>query len=240
MNSNIELQQIWEKYTNIPLYRVTPICDYEKIKVEGLDPQQDPYDEVKPHIDVLEEVVARFEGQGDKFFLHWRTKDVLGSYALDRMQDDMGKKHVDFAPDKAALDYYMPMRGGANTHGFKQILDNIKKYSEKLTSKEKETLQQLEIWVHNRICDNVSIYIQGGSKYVETALFQLRSLDKDKRVLTKKAPRKYLDNPFGTFEHFSAVVNEENIDDYLPYLESKRFYIRITDSIPPSEISLVK
>ena len=228
-----ELHEIWKKYIDVPIYRVVASQDYQSILTKGLDPKKDPHEKIKPKMRKLRDLVVKLEKKGFVMKFPWGKAEAVGSYGVKTSCMELALPYIDFSPNLGT--YYMKMEGGATATGTRTLTEKLIKEKPKLTKKNWKLVKDLNNWAMKRRCPMKPIYVRGSSKIFESARFQLLNSQKEK-LRIKRKPREYLPNPFGGFEHFKKVIKKNGLKKFLPYLESRNFYLRVREKIPVSEI----
>lgn len=239
MKSEKELYRIWKKYVDVPLYRVVSGNYIDSILKVGINPRINPYEKLKPKIFSLFNIIFRLNKEGRDIIIKWAKSDVTADYAAKTTIDDLKKPVVDFSPNKTSIKYYLAARGGALVSNIKKITDKILEEKIDLTNKELELVRGLNKWAISKTCNNKSIYVMGSCKCFEDSLFQLTIINKQK-IRRKRRKRRYLPNPFGSFEHFKRIINKYRYKKYKQYIELKRFYLRVKGKIKNKDIVLMK
>lgn len=239
VKSEKELFDLWKKYIDIPMFRIVPISDYNRIIKEGINPKKDPYKKIKPWVVKLKKIVQNLEDKGFIMYFKWGNKEVSSTCALKVTINDFSIGCVDFAPDKEAIPYYLALKGGAATANLKNIIRRIKENNIPLPRADQKVLDKIEAWVNKRICDNVAFYVKGSSKSFENAWFQRRKKSKAKKR-RKINTKFYLESPFGRFEHFKEIIKKNGLKKYFYYLKNKTFYLRVKTKIPKEDILILK
>jgi len=240
VKSEKELLKFYKEYIDIPLFRVVPNCDYNKILKEGINPKKDPYKNIKHLILQFEKIVRKLEEKGFIMFLKWGHQEVSGAYALGVTLVDLSIGYVDFAPDEDAVPYYLALRGGAATSNLKRIIKRIRENKIELSKNDNEAIKKIEVWTNKRNCENKAFYVKGTSKSFETALFQIRRKPKPQKRRKLKGHPDYLESLFGSFENFKKVAAKHGLKKYSYYLRNKLFFLRVKDKIPKEEIISLK
>lgn len=228
-----ELFRFWKKYIDRNLYRVVSSEYLSDIKKNGLNPKKDPFQKIIPNIKLLFRLVLKLEKKG---FIHeqdWGFKKVSGKYIVMVSSEDIESPFIDFTPKYKETFFYKKHPGGALVQCIKEITKDILERKPKLTSLELHLVKKLNQWSKKKSqFNNRTLFINGSSKYFESALFQNR--------LGKKGKDKYWESPFGSFEHFKKIVKKYGLKKYEPYLKGEKFfYLRVTKKIPSTEIHKV-
>ncbi|MFO7711171.1 MAG: hypothetical protein R6V53_05395 [Candidatus Woesearchaeota archaeon] len=221
-----EKYRFWKKYIDRNLYRVVSSEYLPQIKKEGLNPKENPFQQIIPEIKKLFRLVLKLEKKG---FIHeqdWGFKKVTGEYIVMVSLEDIDYPFIDFTPDYNETYFYKRHKGGALVQTIKKITEDIITRRPKLTSKELELVHSLNNWSEKKSqFNNKTLFVKGSSRYFESALFQIR--------LGKRGKDKYWKSPFGRFENFQT----KNIGRYEPYLKGEKpFYLRLTEKMPAKEI----
>jgi len=232
-----KLLEIWKKYIDVPIYRVVSSIYYKDILKNGLNPDKNPFKKIKPTLFKLFDIIFKLEKKGFVMRLKWGVKEVTGSYAAKTFKVDLTKNFIDFAPNKESVDFYMQIYGGALTRNIKRLTKRLKEGNPKLSKKEWRTINYLDKWAEERMCENKAIYVLGSSTSFENALLQRLGLDK--RKIKKEYNILYLPSPFGSFEHFKKIVSKYSLRLYLKLFKNQKFYLRVRSKIPSSEIKVL-
>ena len=120
-----KLKQIWEKHINRPLYRVISKKDFKIIKKEGLNPEYDPYEEIKPKLKALLKIVQKLKVENFDLCYQWGKRKVDAEYALKVTIFDLNLSAIDFTPNKSDIKYYMNFPGGAANTNLKRLTREI-------------------------------------------------------------------------------------------------------------------
>lgn len=232
-----KLYLLWKKYIDVPIYRVSPLCDRKNILKNGIDPVKDPYESIKPKIKAFAKILKNLEKKRQIFLFRWGEKEITGVDAIKITLNDLSKPYVDFSPSKESLEYYSKLRGGAVTANIMRIVKRFIEVKPDLSENEWKIVFFLHKWVTNRECRNFSFYVQGSSKIFETALFQLRGTNKKRKRV--KLQLVYYESPFGRFEHFKRIIKKQGFRKYSFRLKNKLFYLRVREKISVKEINLI-
>lgn len=230
MKSDKELYKIWEKYIDVPIYRVIPIRDYKIIKKNGINPKRDKYKNLLK-IKKLLKIVNKLEKKG--FVIRYGSRKA--SLWLTVTIHDLNIPYIDFAPRLSDVEYYLKLKGGACAANIGKVTKDIIKSKQNLTKKESIIVNNLHKWAKSRKCKNITILVMGNCKCFETAKFQLIRRGKGRKKYEKP---KYLESPFGSFEHFKKVIKKQGYIKYASRLKSGKYYLRVKDKIPAKESSI--
>lgn len=228
-----ELKQFYNKHINRTLYRVVSSEYIPEIKKEGLNPEKDPFEKIGPEIKKLFRLILRLEKKG---FIHkqdWGLKLVKGSQVVRVSTVDMESPFIDITPNYKETFFYLNYRGGALVNAVKEIVEDVLKRKPKISEKELILVKKMHKWALEKYSyKNKTLFLNGSSKYLESAYFQRANLKKGK---------KYIESPFGTFEHFKKVVQKNGLETYEPYLKMKKqFWLRLTEKMPAKEIVKIR
>tara|TARA_Y100000310_G_C20703085_1_gene831933 strand:- start:12778 stop:13482 length:705 start_codon:yes stop_codon:yes gene_type:complete len=233
MKDEKEFYRFWKKYINRNLYRVISSEYLSNVKKNGLNPKKDPYQKLIPEIKELFKLVIKLEKKG---FIHkqdWGFKKVTGKYIVNVSSEDIDSPFIDFTPNYKETHYYKKHKGGALIQTIRRIIEDILKRKPKLLSNELTLVNKIDKWSKKKSkFNNKILFVNGSSKYFETALFQNR--------LGKKGKDKYWKSPFGRFEHFVSIIKKYGLKRYESYLKGEKlFYLRIISKIPAKEIEKI-
>ncbi len=221
------LKRFWKKYIDRNLYRVVSNEYLNEIKKNGINPGKDPYEKIIPDIKKLFKLILKLEKKG---FIHqqdWGFKVVTAKYIVKISTIDIDNPYVDFTPRYKETYFYRKHRGGALVKTVKEITTDILKRKPLLSKIELALVNKLHQWAMVKSSyKNKVLFFKGSSKHFETAHFQMIHSGK-----------KYIESPFGRFEHFKKVILREGLAVYEPYLKGEKlFYLRAVDRIPGTEI----
>ena len=178
------------------LYRASSEEWLDNIRKEGLDPSQNPYEDVKQQLIEFFTILDRLEAIGHNYvYMYWPDEKPLGSKISRIHRRSLDQEYIDLTPDEKEIEYYMDRRGGDIPHTVNHIAQDIQEYYP-LTDEEKELVRRLRQWSLERMeYSMVKIGIAATSKYLEDAEFQRFGLE-------------YIGSPFGTFDNFKDLVEE--------------------------------
>lgn len=234
MKPEKELYLFWKKYIDIPMYRVVPKRTLSKILKEGIDPKKDPYETIKPQVKKLAKIINQLEKKGFIIKLQW-GRPVHATYAIAVTLNDLKIPVVDFAPTIEDVEYYLKLKGGATVANILQLTKKIIETKPNLTKDQWELIYRLNKWANSKLCNNVVILLKGNCECLETSRFQLIRRGKGGRK--KYRCPKYLESPFGSFEHFKKIIEKHGLKKYSYRLIHKKYYLRVRDKIPADEIN---
>ena len=109
----------------------------------------------------------------------------------------------------------------------KAITSDILEKKPTLSKSELKLVNELHEWAaYKSSFRNRVLFFKGSSKYFETAHFQMVGSGK-----------KYIESPFGRYEHFKKIIEKNGMKIYEPYFDDPmKFYLRVVIKIPASEI----
>ena len=233
MKTDRQLKEIYDKYIDIPIYRVVPERMLRDILKYGINPKKDPYERIKLEIKKLAKIINYLERKGIIIRLQW-GRPVHASYAMAVTLNDLKIPVVDFAPTIEDVEYYLKLKGGATISNIKRLTNRIIEEKPNLNNHQWKLINELNKWAKEKVCNNIVISIIGNSKTLETSRFQLIRRGKGGRKKYKDP--KYLSSPFGSFEHFKKIIKKQGLKKYIHRLKNKKFYLRVKDKIPAKNI----
>lgn len=199
------------------------------IKKFGLTPEKSPFENFKKELRQFLNLVYFLDKKGYKIVYAWHHEVPPLSKLLRVLRKDLSKKYIDLSPNLNENKYYLNRRGGSLVTTILELADLIKKNNYPLNKKQQVLFDKVVLW-----CKKKSEYkmftlkVKRSSIYLEKAHFQ-------------HFGGKYWASPFGSFSHFKKVVNKEGLEKYLLFLEGKKdFYLRLSKTVPASEIIFVK
>lgn len=230
--NNLKLFNYWEKYVNYKkLYRVMPY-EYLNNRLDKIDPKNNPYKPIYSPLLELFTLVINYEKSGKIFRLKWRDSKPRLSKVLKLSFNDYYEDCIDFTTSyQEVLWMSNQWKGGALATNLKAIISCLSSAEKEMSVKEKKLLTKLSVWVEKKeLYKNVIISINGNLTCLETAKFQHR----------QEGPKNiYWSSPFGSFDHFAKVTNNE-LEKYKPYLErGKEAYVRVSEPIYLKDINIV-
>lgn len=228
MDNENELKQIWEEYINSQkIYRIVSEDYISEIKKNGFQPNQNHFNEIKPQLLELFNIVLNLKNKGF-LMMRWWENPVDQEVVVNCTKTDLEKNYIDFTPNfEKTIDYYLNLKGGALVQTILIFTEELLlKIPQILSKKELKLVTMLNEWSRKKAnSKNIVISLSASSSYFEKVIFQIPN------------EQKYLESPFGSFENFKKIINKNGLDAYLPYLKfEKLFYLRTKISIPPSEI----
>lgn len=238
MISEKELHNIWKKYIDKNIYRVSSAEYLKDIKKNGFDPNKDPFTrKEKDKIKMFFKIILRLHGKK----VVYKEKigrngefTIYGPYITKRSIISMNSRFIDLTTDyNQALRFKRLFRGGALTmavHNFCKFLEDKR---DMLTKKEVILLDEMVAWTKKKRSHPTKlIFIRGLHQCLEKAKFHYQ--------LKIKKNQKYYPSPYGSFENFIKIARSKGIRKYLPYLRhEKYFYLRTTHKIPASAITKI-
>jgi len=234
-----QLYLIWKEYIDVPIYRVVVERDYSQILKNGLDPHKNPFKKILPLINKLLRIVENLESKEFVMLFSWGTKKASGSYMVKTAIDDISASGIDFTPSEKEVEYYMMVKGGGTVWSIRRVIKRLIEEHLPLSKGELKIVRYLKKWAEKRICENKAIYVFGSIQALENAFLYLLREEK-RKVKFKRKPREYLESPFGSFEHFKKIIKKYGLRKYLYWLKTQKFYLRVKNKIPASEIKRLK
>jgi hypothetical protein len=221
-----ELKSFYDKHiASKRLYRVFSSEYRDDIMRRGIDPHNNPYKHMYEEIKKLFQVLLWLERRGFGHKQDWGIEANAEKIAIVTLED-MDKQFIDFAPERM-VEYYKNLSnpGGALVSTVQKITDDILARRPRLPfTYRRSRVKRLNEWCKEKGKHKpVVIYIKGSSPCLEDALFQLHG--------------SYSKSPFGRFEHFCQVINDENFDFYKKQLDKEEYHIRKLTLVPKEEIN---
>jgi hypothetical protein len=209
------LKEIYNLYVKDKfLYRAVSKEYLKDIGKHGLTPQNKPFDSFKKELRQFLSLLYSLDKRGYKIIYAWHHEIPPLAKLLRVLRKDIRRKRIDLAPNLKEIDYYIERRGGSLVTTILELSRFIEEKKYPLTNKESALIRRVVNWCKKRASyPMVMISIPRTSKYLETAHFQ-------------NFKEKYWASPFGSFEHFSKVINKFGFERYKPFLEGKlNFYL---------------
>lgn len=217
---------VWEKWVNRNIFRVTSDEYLEDIKTNGLDPNRDPFEGMYEHIDKLFKIMLKLENKDIIYEEKWRDGPAKASDIIEFNKPSRENKYIDFVADyNQALKFCEKWKGGALTNVVFNFTNFLK--NKELTTEEKELVTKLLKWAEKkRRFSNRIIAVKGSNKIFENA--KMLCLPKGKNFL--------IQSPYGSLENFKKNYQAE----ILPFLTTQELsYLRVEEKIPAEAIDLV-
>jgi len=240
MKSEKDLLEIYNKYVNRPIYRVVPSWSIKSIIKNGIDSNKNPYEKIKPRLLKLFKLVKKLEKKGIIISFQRGHRIVTGGFTADECYTDLSKNYIDFCISDDQVNYYLNViKGGAIPAAIKRLTNKILEDKILLSKDELGLVKELFIWSSSLISENKVIFVNGSSKVFEDALFQLSGRKKNK-IKKKYSESKYLESPFGSFEHFKDIIEKNGFRKYSYGLRKNKFSLRVKKRILPEDIRWLK
>lgn len=222
-----DLHDVWERYVNNTfLYRIVSEEYLPRIRTHGLEPHRDPYESKKPDLEGLFRIMITLKRKGF-VMMHWWGRPIDQSTAVRVTRKDLASPYIDFTPDYTQrIDYYLRLRGGALVNLVLVTTDELLAKRPPLTPEETKLVEKLNRWAKKRAAyRNVVLHVRASAQSFESA--KLQHIEK-----------RYVESPFGSYEHFTNVIGKRGLDYYRPVLERRiGFYVRVTEPIEANEIA---
>jgi hypothetical protein len=221
------IKPFYETYINSKvIYRVVSEEYLSQIKKEGFNHEKDPFKLMKKDIYKLFNILLKLKKKGF-IIMRWWGQPVDQEGVINCTKKDLENKYIDFTPDLKNVNYYLKLKGGALVQTVLIFTEELLIKKPSLDEKDYTLINKLNQWAKKKSkFKNRVISIKGSSKYLETAKFQTFT-------------GKYVDSPFGSFEHFKKVIKKQGLEFYKPYLTGKKlFYLRTIKPIPVSELKI--
>ena len=225
-----KLFEIWDKFIDRDIYRVTSDEYLSDIILNGLNPTNDPFREKYTDINKLFELMTNFEKRGVIYQEIWRDGPVPATHMIGFNRDSRINNYLDFvADDQQLLKFCKRWKGGCLTgmvFNFTTFLQN-----QELSHSEKTLVDGLHNWTSKkREYRNRVIAVNGSNFIFESAKMLCLPVDDEQYIVS---------SPYGSFEHFKKTVNSE-LDLYLPFIKLEKLsYLRVTEKIPSKAIRLI-
>jgi len=240
VKSEKELLSLYKKYIHRPVYRVVPSWSIKNIIKNGINPEKNPYEKIKSKLFMLFQLVKNLESKGIVISFQRGPRIITGGFTADEIYNDLNKKYIDFCISDEQIRYYLSViKGGAIPAAIKRLTDNMLSEDISFSKKELKLVKELNKWSNSLISENKIIFVNGSSKVFENALFKLSGRSKNK-IRKKFSQGKYLESPFGSFEHFKKIIEKYGFRKYSYSLRKNKFYLRVKDRISKGEIKLLK
>jgi hypothetical protein len=221
------LRGFWKKHIDKNIYRVVPEEYLEEINKKGIEPDVNPFHEHIPLIKSLFALLLKLEKGGFGHTRKWGNQIVDAKKIIKVSTTDIDNPYVDFTASYEKTYYYRNHRGGALVTTIKAITSDILEKKPTLSKSELKLVNELHEWAaYKSSFRNRVLFFKGSSKYFETAHFQMVGSGK-----------KYIESPFGRYEHFKKIIEKNGMKIYEPYFDDPmKFYLRVVIKIPASEI----
>jgi hypothetical protein len=222
--------EFWNEFVDRDIYRVTSEEYLQDMTERGLDPSNDPFQELYKDMDSLFELMVKYEEKGIVYQEVWRDGPVTASHIIEFNRDSRTNSYLDFVADyRQALKFYGKWRGGALTNVIFNFTDFLQ--NQELSLLEKQLVGKLhEVSSEKRIHKNRIVAVKGSNTVFDDAKML---------CLPKKGERFTLPSPYGSFEHFKQV-SRGKLDAYLPFLKIEELsYLRVSGKVPAGAIKII-
>ncbi|MBT3450549.1 hypothetical protein HN448_01170 [archaeon] len=211
-------------------YRTISNEYYKDVKKKGLNPKNNPYQEMKKDLIQFFKILDFLEKKNFNYvYTYWPNEKPIGSKISRVHRKSLNKKYLDLTLSQKELDYYSNRKGGDIPNTVNHIAEDLINWDYPLTYLQINLIKKVQRWAKKKIKFSMKkIRISATSKFLENADFQ-------------RFGQEYIPCPYGSFKHFKKVINKYGWKTYKPFmLEKKHFYVRLKDKIPPEEIDFIK
>jgi hypothetical protein len=235
-----ELLEFWKKYIDRPIYRVVPNRTINVLLNKGINPDDSPYKNIIPKIKKICAIIQKVENKNITISFQRGNSEVTAKFVCQECLTDLSKKYIDFCASKKHIEYYLAViPGGGVPNAIRRLTKKMLEQELPLSKKERKLIENMNYWAESLICKNKVIFVRGSSKIFENALFQLMGSSRKKKRKSFLESR-YLESPFGRFEHFKKVIQKNGLIKYAYRLRNNKFYLRVRTKIPKEEIFILK
>lgn len=225
--NEFKLKKLYQKYVvGKYLYRTISNEWVKDIPKFGLNPQINPYQNMRPNLNKFFRILDHLEKKNFNYvYMYWPGEKPRGSKISRVHRKSLNKKFIDFTLKEKELDYYLNRVGGDIPHTVNHIAEDLIKWNYPLTDSQLRLIKIVLKWARLRMKYSMKkIRVSATSKSLEKAYLQ-------------RFGQEYIPCPYGSFKHFKKIMNKLGWEKYKSYLMGKKhFYIRVKTIIPSTEI----